>query len=250
MLKRFKMDLHIHSCLSPCGDLGMLPGKLTKEARKKGLDAIGISDHNSAENVIAVRKAAQKLNIAVIGGIEVTSSEEVHILAYFDYDESLFEFQRIIYENLPGVNDVQFFGEQILANENDEVIGVNDRLLIGATELAIDEIVDIIHSLNGLAIAAHIDRERFSIIGQLGFIPKGLALDAVEVSPEMLKRRESPDFIQAHGFPALTSSDAHYIEDIGRSSTTFFIEKAKVSEIKKALHNEDGRYIITYSGYS
>ncbi len=258
MLKNLKMDLHVHTCLSPCGDLAMLPRRIASRARQQGLDAIAISDHNSAENVVAVRKAAEQEGVAVIGGIEVTSEEEVHILALFDDDEGLFELQRVIYDNLPGVNDEQAFGEQVLADEHDEVTGINDRLLIGATELSVDTIVDTIHSLGGLAIAAHIDRERFGIIGQLGFIPEGLALDGVEVAAEKRAQEEgsrvqgfkgsSPGTLgPSTPFPAITSSDAHFIDDIGRSSTVFLVEEATASEIGKALRNEDGRSILACS---
>lgn len=247
MLKNLKMDLHVHTCLSPCGDLAMLPGRIAGRARQRGLDAIGVSDHNSAENVVAVKRAADKEGVAVVGGIEVTSEEEVHILALFDDDEGLFGLQRVIYDNLPGVNDERAFGEQVLADEHDQVTGINDRLLIGATTLSVDEVVDAIHSLGGVAIAAHADRERFGIIGQLGFIPDGLALDGVEVSANASSGREPAGFPLAFGFPAIASSDAHFVDDIGRSSTFFLIEQATASEIRKALRNEDGRHILAYS---
>jgi hypothetical protein len=126
--------------------------------------------------------------------------------------------------------------------------------------LSVDAIVDTIHSLGGLAIAAHVDRERFGIIGQLGFIPDGLALDGVEVSAEKRVQgfqgsRVLPPGVQAShpgfglstSFPAITSSDAHFMDDIGRNSTVFLVEEATVSEIGKALRNEDGRSILACS---
>ena len=246
MLKRFRIDLHIHTCLSPCADLEMVPTKIVKKAKLEGLDVVGICDHNSSENVAAVKKAGERENLKVLGGIEVTSKEEVHILALFDGDEDLLKLQRIVYENLPGVNNEQLFGEQLVVDEQDVVLDVNNRLLIGATELSIDEIVDITHSLRGLVIAAHVDRERFSIIGQLGFVPEGLPLDSLEVSSKFSPTKEKIDF----KFPLVTFSDAHFIEDIGESSTNFFIKEVKVCEIKKALSGEDGRSFITYFGHS
>ena len=246
MLGRFRMDLHIHTCLSPCGDLEMMPSKIVKKAKSEGLDAIGICDHNSAENVVAVKKAGEKEDLAVIGGMEVTSREEVHILTLFDKDKDLLELQRIVYENLHGTNDEEIFGEQVIMDEEDEVLGTNNKLLIGATNLTIDEIVNTTHSLRGAVIASHIDRERFSVIGQLGFIPEELKLDSVEVSS-----KTSPnEFRETSCFPVVTFSDAHFIEDIGKSSTIFFVKEATVSEIKKALLNKDGRFVLTYSGHS
>jgi predicted metal-dependent phosphoesterase TrpH len=247
MLKTLKMDLHVHTCLSPCGDLAMLPGQIAGRARQRGLDAIGISDHNSAENVVAVRRAAGREGIAVVGGIEVTSEEEVHILALFDDDDGLLGLQRVVYDNLPGGNDERAFGEQVLVNEHDEVTGINDRLLIGATTLSVDEVVDTVHSLGGVAIAAHVDRERFGIIGQLGFIPTGLALDGVEVTAKASLSNESSGRPRAFDFPATMSSDAHCLEDIGRRTTVFLVEAATASEIGKALRNEDGRSVVAYT---
>ena len=246
MLKRLKMDLHIHTCLSPCGEREMVPTEIINRAKELGLDAIGICDHNSAENVVAVKKAGKKESLAVIGGIEVTSREEVHILALFDNDEDVFELQHIVYENLHGKNEAKVFGEQIIVDEQDEIIGINHRLLIGATDLTVDKIVDIVHFLKGLCFASHIDRERFGIIGQLGFIPEGLKLDAAEVSPKTIPS----EFNQTLGVPLVTFSDAHTIQDIGNSYTEFLINKPSVAEIKKALLDEDGRLIVTYFRHS
>ncbi len=244
MWKRFRADLHIHTCLSPCGDLSMAPGVIVEEALKKGLDAIGICDHNAAENVPAVRKAAEKKKIAVLGGMEITSREEVHILALFDDDEKLFELQEKVYENLPGLNDEKAFGEQVIVNENNKVTGLNTRLLIGATNLPLDRVVETIRSLSGLAIAAHVDRESFGIIGQLGFIPEGLPLDALELSGRISPEEMKTLFPQASGFPLVTFSDAHYPEDIGKRSTSFRVAELQVEEIREALLGREGRRVF------
>ncbi|PIU66097.1 MAG: hypothetical protein COS84_06140 [Armatimonadetes bacterium CG07_land_8_20_14_0_80_40_9] len=252
MLKEFIGDLHIHTCLSPCGDKDMVPTRIVKEAQNLGLNFIGISDHNSVENIFAVKKVGEKFGVKVLGGIEITSEEEVHILAFFDEDWSLVKIQEIVYENLGNEeNDETLFGEQLIIDENDRIIGKNRRFLIGATELKVEEIVDVIHNLDGLAIAAHVDRESFGIIGQLGFIPKELKLDAVEVSPLFRSQPRikygvevSPVSSTGQNLPIVSFSDAHRIEDIGKSFTTFFLEEVTVNEIKKALLNQDGRGVI------
>jgi hypothetical protein len=181
MLKEYKMDLHIHTCLSPCAQPEMLPAAIVQQAKSRGLDCIGICDHNSAENVLAVRKAGAKQGVQVLRGMEICSSEEVHILGFFDDDESLLKMQEIVYENLPGQNDVEYFGEQLIVDEEDKVIGSTGKLLIGSTGLGVNDIVGLIGDLGGIAIASHVDRDSFSIIGQLGFIPGELTLDGVEV---------------------------------------------------------------------
>ncbi len=247
MFKKIKADLHIHTCLSPCGDMNMTPVMIVEKAKSKGLDVIGICDHNSSENVIAVKKAGERNNLKVLGGMEVTSKEEVHVLALFDDDKDLFKLQKIVYENLKGENEEDLFGYQLIVDEQDEIIDLNKKLLIGATDLTVDKIVELIHSLNGLAIASHIDRERFSLIGQLGFVPEGLDLDGLELSPRYMSGKKSLEFPMASGFPLVTFSDAHYLDDIGKTSTTFLLEDTTVSELKKALKNKDGRSILTYS---
>lgn len=243
-MREFRGDLHIHTCLSPCGDLSMLPIEIVKRAKEKGLDIIGICDHNSAENVVAVRKAGEREEVSVIGGIEITSEEEVHILALFDSTDALSIIQDIIYNHLPGENDEETFGYQVVVDENDEVKGINRKLLIGATTLLIDRIVDIIHRFKGIAIAAHIDRDSFSIISQLGFIPEGLAFDALEVSPYNIAEDIRRRFPSVNDFPIITSSDAHYLEDIGKGRTSFLMEEPSVEELRKAFRGIEGRKIL------
>ena len=237
MMRKVRADLHVHTCLSPCGDTQMQATAIVKQAKKAGLDMIGICDHNSAENVGAVLKAGLREGLAVIGGMEITSSEEVHILGLFKTERDVMGLQDVVYEHLAGQNDEEAFGPQTVVDEWDNVIGTNDRLLIGATTLTVEQIVEAIHRWAGLAIASHVDRERFSLIGQLGFIPEGLELDAVEVSRASSVKQE-------YGYPVVTSSDAHFLQDIGKNSTCFMIEDVSVDEISKALRGEMGRRVI------
>jgi len=242
MLRPFKADLHIHTCLSPCTELDMSPKGILTAARKKELDIIGICDHNSSENSLAVMNAAKKMNISVFPGMEVTSHEEVHVLALFDEIENALKLQKFVYKNLPGENDEKAFGMQVVVNEKEEVLGFNNKLLIGATTVPLEEVIRLIHSLSGIAIASHIDRESFSIIGQLGFIPDNLELDALEISPNISLEEAKKRY--ADHFPITCSSDAHYPDDIGKSFTSFLLEEGTVAEIKKALKNEDGRKLL------
>lgn len=245
MLSEYRADLHIHTILSPCTELTeMSPHAIVERARQIGLNLIAICDHNSCENVAATRKISLGTDLAVLAGIEITSKEEVHTLGLFDREEEALSVQEIVYRHLPGENDEETFGYQVIANENDEVLGFNQKLLIGATTLALEAVVDLIHSFNGLAIAAHVDREGFSIIGQLGFVPPGLALDALEISPRMDASGVQKTIPQTKDYPLITSSDAHTLEDIGKSSTTFLMERASVGEMQLALKGEEGRTVI------
>ncbi len=242
MLREFKADLHIHTCLSPCADIHMTPSKIVRTASEKGLDIIAISDHNSAENVIAAKKAAENTGLTVLAGMELMSSEEAHILALFDNIESVMKLQDIVYENLlPGENDPERFGDQIVVNEENEVLSFNKRFLIAATTLTAHSAVDIIHSLRGLSIACHIDRDAFSIISQLGFIPEDLKFDALEISPRTDKEKAEHLFKDYNSFTKVSFSDAHYLEDIGKRVTTFTIKEPVVAEIASAFTKKDGR---------
>lgn len=236
-MRKVRADLHLHTCLSPCADELMQATAIVKQAMKMGLNMIGICDHNSAENVAAVVKAGLREGLSVVAGMEITSREEAHILGLFEAEHDLMQMQDIVYENLSGENCEESFGTQTILDEWDHVLGTNHRLLIGATNLTVEQIVEAIHQSSGLAIASHVDRERFSLIGQLGFIPEGLKLDALEVS-------RLSSVVQDYDYPVVTFSDAHFLDDIGRCYTNFFIEDLTVSEIRKALHNESGRSVV------
>jgi PHP family Zn ribbon phosphoesterase len=220
----------------------MSPKKILSAAKRKNIDILGICDHNSSENSQAIRNASKKMDIQVIPGLEVTSQEEVHVLTLFDENESALRLQDYVYKNLPGKNDVEAFGMQVIVNHKEEVLGFNERLLIGATTLSLEEILQAAHSFDGVTIASHIDREAFSIIGQLGFIPDNLKLDALEISPN-IPYAEAIERFQTH-YPIIISSDAHHPEDIGKGSTSFLLKDGTVAEIKKALRNEEGRKLI------
>lgn len=241
----FRADLHIHTCLSPCAELSMTPANIVEKAASLGINIIAISDHNSAENVPPAVNLAQKKGITVIAGMEITSAEEVHILGLFGRIEDSMKMQSIVYESLqPGENDEDAFGMQVVVNEEDEVLEFNKRLLIGATSLSVKKIIELVHEFNGLAIASHIDREGFGIIGQLGFISPDLEFDALEIS-----RRTPPDkalalFGEYRGFPWIRSSDSHRIEDVGKSSSGFVMEHATFDEMRLAFRGIEGRKIV------
>jgi PHP family Zn ribbon phosphoesterase len=238
-------DLHIHTCLSPCAEAEMAPAAIVATAAGRGLDMIAVCDHNSAENVRAVAAAAEGCPLAVLGGMEVTSQEEVHVLGLFEpRHDGLGELQRIVYENLPGQNDEAVFGEQTVCGEDGSVVGSCERLLIGATALSIERVVAEIHRLGGIAIASHIDREGFGIIGQLGFIPEGLELDALGLSRLAGDDERWRDVSRRSGLPLVASSDAHRLSQIGAASTSFEMASACLDELRKALESRDGRRLV------
>lgn len=224
----------------------MYPRAIVGKAVEEKLDCIAICDHNTAENVRFVENAAQGFPVKVFPGMEITSREEVHIVALFDNLQDLLALQETIYHHLAGENDEERFGCQVIVNELDEVEGICDRLLIGATDLPLTTIVETIHKRGGLAIAAHIDRESFSVISQLGFIAPEMQFDALEISPRLSLSKAKELFPELSEWPFITSSDAHFLGDIGRSVTRLVMEEPTLNEIKRALRGESNRFIRGY----
>jgi len=245
MLRALRCDLHIHSCLSPCAELDMYPRALIEKSIAEKLDVIAVCDHNSSENVKHVLTLARGKPLTVLPGMEISSLEEVHLLALFDDLPNLLDLQEIIYEHLPGKNQEGIFGCQVIVNDLDEVEGMNERLLIGATQLPLQDIINYIHSLGGLAIASHIDRPSYSVISQLGFIDPDMPFDALEVTPATGIKQARQRYPELSAFAFIESSDAHFIRDIGRGSSTIVMEAGNISELKLAFGNRNGRYIRT-----
>ncbi|MDM8552064.1 PHP-associated domain-containing protein [Desulfobacterales bacterium HSG2] len=243
-MKHYKADMHIHTCLSPCADWGMSPKGIVERCCEKGLDIIAVCDHNSMDNLYAVMQVGEKWGLKVLPGMEICSKEEVHILGLFSEPEQARAMQKYVYAHLPGENKPDFFGYQVIADENDEVMGENPRLLIGATTLGIREIVEKTHALKGLSIASHVDRPAFGLISQLGFIPPDLPLDGVEVSYRISPRKAQKVIPGIKKLPCVTSSDAHYLDDIGRAWTEFIIAAPDFEEICLALQGIRGRRVV------
>lgn len=242
-LGRFVADLHIHTCLSPCGDLEMAPTKIVEAALAHELDIIAITDHNSAENVVPVIQAAAGSPLTVLAGMEITSREEVHVISLFPSFERAEIMQKMIYETLGETEDQTMIDEQVIATEFDEVEGFCPYLLVGATTFGVRNLVDTVHEIGGLAIAAHIDRQSFGIIGQLGFIPPRVAFDGREVSRHLPLTEARDRFPEYSRFPFVTSSDAHYLKDIGTVRTEFRMKSPDFDELHCALQGYDGRGI-------
>ncbi len=217
----------------------MTPRRIINSALGKGLHIIAIADHNSAENTEVAVRTGQELGITVLPAMELTSREEVHVLAIFDSTENAASVQEIVYSKLQdGCNDELNIGYQLIVNELDEILAFNKKLLIGATSLPLGELVNNIHDFGGLAIASHIDRGNFSVISQLGFIPSDAAFDALEISYNMERQDAAVQFSNYAAIPWITSSDAHNLTDIGRRTTKFILNEPSFDEIARAFKGE------------
>jgi PHP family Zn ribbon phosphoesterase len=242
----FKADLHLHTCLSPCGGYDVTPTSVVGRAAELGLDIIAVTDHNSAENVAPALEAARRLGEKaplVLAGMEVTTAEEAHLLAIFGDLASALTMQAMVYGHLQGgPNNPDVFGQQIVANADDEVEEFNPRLLIGATDLPVQMVVRRIHGLGGLAIACHVDRPSYSLVGQLGMIPPDLELDAVEISRRVGIER-GRELLMGRELNLVTNSDAHALDDVGRAWSICEMQARSFAELALALRNADGRSV-------
>ena len=231
-----RADLHIHTLLSPCGSLEMSPDRIVREAKKRGLDIIGITDHNTTRQCREVVRIGEAEGLKVICGAEVTTQEEAHCLAFFENFELLDAFQEYLDLHLPDIkNSPDKFGDQVWVDSNEMIAGEEERLLISALDVSVEEIEKRVHELKGIFIAAHIDRPSYSLISQLGFIPKTLKLDGVELM-DISKREE---VIKAHSLPEnlvfITSSDAHYPHQIGTRFVELQMKEATFEELRKSF---------------
>ena len=202
-------DLHMHSCLSPCADDDMTPANICGMAYIKGLQAIAVTDHNTGRNLPYVKEAADHYGLIFLPGMEITTKEEVHLLGYFKDVETAVEVGEIFSSHLPPMkNKPDFFGNQLVMNTDDEVVDVEDRLLIGATDLDLEECTRIIREHGGAAVPAHINRGH-GLLTNLGLFPAEPEFPVVEVRNEL----DVNDKLIGNR-RRLQSSDAHHLGDI------------------------------------
>lgn len=244
-MNSYQADMHIHTVLSPCGDLGMSPIKIVDRAASIGLKVIGITDHNSTLHGPLTRRLAKSHGIMVVYGAEVTTKEEVHCLCLFDDEIQRNEFQSYIDINLPDIkNNSDVFGYQLVVNEQEEIVDEVEKLLISALNVGINQIEEKVHLLGGLFIPAHIDRLKFSLISQLGFVPKDLKYDALELSRNTTVEtilKSSPYLKNAH---FIRSSDAHALDQIGSANTHLKMDSLCWNEFKMAILGIEGREVL------
>lgn len=230
---RVYYDFHIHSCLSPCGDEDMTPNNIVNMSLLKGLDIIAVTDHNCAGNVKACQDAAKGTNLTVVGGMEIETSEEIHMVALFRNSENLYKLEEIVSGALPPIkNKVEIFGQQILMDSKDCFKGFDERFLVTATSIDVMTLYKYVSELGGTLFPAHIDKTSYSIISSLGSIPPELRFSAVEVkkSPEGIKL--SPDTIVIH------NSDAHYLWDISERENYIDINSDNVIDVLSILQQK------------
>lgn len=224
-------DFHIHSCLSPCGDMDMTPNNIVNMAMLSGLDTIAVSDHNSIGNVRSCIEVGKSCGVTVIPGMEVETAEEVHILTLYPSLDCAEDVYKEVYKSLPDIkNRPDIFGQQAYMNSEDIITGYEEKLLISPTSLSMNRLFDMVRSAGGLFIPAHVDRHSYSVLTNLGFIPDDLDIKHIEVSKNVEDLSaylgSRPDLSDYFIF---RNSDAHYLGDIAEKNS--FIDCNNISEL-------------------
>ncbi|MBP7563858.1 MAG: PHP domain-containing protein [Candidatus Cloacimonetes bacterium] len=245
-MKWYNADLHIHSVLSPCGDLDMSPQTVINALLEKNIEIFAITDHNRMLNFKAYYHKALEAGLTCLMGVEIQTQEEIHILAFFDTHKEGYAFQNELYDSLlPMKNDPDYFGDQVIIGENDEIIGFEEKALINSSMWTLDETYEKVTEYNGFCYPAHEDATSFSILAQLGFMPEYPDFKAIGISAKCNVENLFTKYPALKKYTLVRSSDAHYPQDIASGYSKFYINEPTVAEIRKACTGLDGRKIIS-----
>lgn len=228
-------DFHLHSCLSPCGDNDMTPYNLVNMAKIMGLDVIALTDHNTCLNCPSAIEVGKEAGVLVIPGMELCTDEEVHVVCLFPALENAMAFSEYVREGIPPVeNRPKIFGEQLIMDNRDNIIGTENLLLTTAANVSLDKVPEIMKEFSGVAFPAHIDRSSYSVISNLGMIDEYMGFTAAEITKNADKNEYIKKYPVLQKMTLLTSSDAHYLENIGEGCGKIDVD---CKEIDKILSN-------------
>jgi len=231
----------VHTVLSACAEAEMVPPRIVARALELGLAGIAITDHNSAENVVAVQEAALESGLTVVPGMEIQTVEEVDLLALFADLDSALATQREVYDCLePVENRPEYFGEQIVVDAAGFPLRENRRFLQGRTALTAEQVVTLVHGCGGLVVAAHVDRPSRSLLANLGFVPPELKLDGIEISRAAATRGSAERDSKPASLGVASFGDAHQLSQM-TNRTQFLLEAVALDEIRRCFRNTDGR---------
>ena len=238
---RLSYDLHIHSCLSPCGDEDMTPGNIVGMSALKGLDVIAVTDHNSCKNCPAVLTFADQYDIVAIPGMELTTMEEVHVLCLFPDLSDAMQFDTYVASRLMKIpNDEHAFGKQEIRNDEDDIIGSEPYLLINATDISFDNLGRLMKEFHGIYLPAHIDKNSNSLLSNLGFIAPDADFTAAEfadITKYEVISNQNPYLKQCN---IITDSDAHDLGRIHEAVNFLDCKSRNRSDILQALVGRRG----------
>lgn len=235
-MNSFTYDFHIHSCLSPCGDNDMTPNNLVNMAALSGCEIIAITDHNTCRNAPAVMKAGEGAGLLVVPGMELCTAEEAHVVCLFETLEGAMEFDSHIYKNMPHVkNKPDIFGEQRILNEEDELIGTEENLLLVSSFIGVNEVKALAEQFGGTALPAHVDRDSYSVIASLGTIPAEAGFTTAEVTRGCDLDKLKEQYPELQTMRIVRDSDSHYLESLTEEPRRIHLEEKSLRCVLNAL---------------
>ena len=240
-MKSYLADLHVHTVLSPCADIEMIPPLIVEEAIRRKINLIAITDHNSSANIQSVQQAALGTDLVVLAGMELQTREEVHVLCLFDSHEQVNEWQQMIDKCLPPIeNRPDYFGEQFVVDATGDFIRREPRLLITSSSLTFDDACQKVHNLGGLFIPAHIDRPAFGLLANLGMVPTEVQVNALELSRHVQIDQILSKYPQVASYTLIQDGDVHrLVEFMGVNE--FQLKAPTLAEIQLAFQKSNGR---------
>ncbi len=215
-MNRYYYDFHIHSCLSPCGDDDNTPNNIAGMASIAGINIMALTDHNTAKNCPAFFAAAKRQGIIPIAGMELTTSEDIHVVCLFEHLEAAMQFDAEVSarHRMKVKNRVDIYGEQYIMDGDDNVIGTEEFFLPIATDISVDDTLRLVSNFGGICFPAHIDRQANGIIATLGTFPETPKFNAVEFHDISKKEEYKEKYPILNDKLILSGSDAHYLWDI------------------------------------
>lgn len=242
-MKEFRADLHVHTVLSPCAEVEMIPPLIVQRALEQDLDLIAITDHNASANVGSVQRAAEGTALTVLPGMEVQSREDVHLLTLFETPEALEAWQAQVDRALPTLpNRPEFFGEQFVVDAEGEFIRTEPRLLLTSTSLSIDAIFRGVRALGGIVIPAHVDRTAYGLLPTLGLISDEWNLPALEISRHTTPEEAVAAFPALQTYPLIQNGDVHRLDEFA-GTTLFALGSPTIAELQLAFRDIAGRAV-------
>jgi PHP family Zn ribbon phosphoesterase len=239
-------DFHIHSTLSPCASLEMSPAAIIHRARELGLDMIAITDHNSVANCFSAAALGEKNGVLVLYGMEAQTREDVHILCLFQNPCQAESFNDRIYALLPDVkNNPDFFGDQVIVDEHDNIIRHEEKLLLNALNISIPELLELVQFHQGFTIPAHVESAPYGLLVNLGLVPRELDNSVLEISCATRSETVLKMYPDLTRFPLISNSDAHFLKDIGRAHTIYQTADASLPALIDAARN--GAFRVNYA---
>ena len=233
---KYWVDLHIHSCLSPCAEEDMTPNNIVNMALLKGLDIIAITDHNSVKNLNAVIEVGNRQGLLVIPGMELCTAEEIHLVCLFPALERALSFEKLVYDNLyPIENREDIFGTQIIMDHEDNEIGKETRMLSGASKLDTETALKAIRNFSGVVYPAHVDRQSYSMLNTLGAIPPEYSFKYLEISKNCVLDEFLKDNPSLNSYKSIRTSDSHFLCDILEQEVSFDLKEKTIESLLAVL---------------